>query len=121
MRKPRLPSAVHPQEKDAKVLQSILSPRGLFPAEIGQDEAFPRSLPCLWARVPRTDRGDLMSNNGHNSTLTPELRSWIDNVVAPALVREYLAQLECEKSLATSAAPAVDSVPAHAALIEEIR
>ena len=62
-----------------------------------------------------------MSSNGHNSTLMPELRSWIDNVVAPALVREYLAQLECEKSLATSGEPTVKSATAHAAIAEEGR
>ena len=56
-----------------------------------------------------------MSNNGHNSTPTPELRSWIDNVVAPALVRQYLARLESEKMLATSAEPVVESGLAHAA------
>ncbi len=62
-----------------------------------------------------------MSNNGHNSTLTPELRSWIDNCVVPALVREYLVRLECEKRLASSAEATVESAPAHAAIIEETR
>ncbi len=61
-----------------------------------------------------------MSNNGHNSTLTPELRSWIDNCVVPGLLREYLAALESEKMLATRAEPVVESRLAHAA-IEETR
>ena len=56
-----------------------------------------------------------MSSNDHNSTLTPELRSWIDNVVAPALVREYVARLECENSLAPEGEPVVESRLAHAA------
>jgi hypothetical protein len=53
--------------------------------------------------------------------LSPELKSWIDSVIVPALVREYLARLECEKSLAPSAEPAVDSPPAHTAIVEEER
>lgn len=31
------------------------------------------------------------------NSLSPELKSWIDNVVVPALVREYLAGREHEK------------------------
>jgi hypothetical protein len=38
-----------------------------------------------------------MSSNGHNSALSPQLKSWLDNVVVPALVRDYLAQQEAEK------------------------
>ncbi len=62
-----------------------------------------------------------MSSTAHNSTLTPSLRSWLDNVVIPGLVREYLARLECEKMLATEAEPTVESAPAHAAVAEEGR
>ncbi len=62
-----------------------------------------------------------MSNNGHNSTLTPELRSWLDSVIVPGLVGEYLAQLECEKSLASEGEPLVESASAHAAIAEEER
>ncbi len=62
-----------------------------------------------------------MSSNDHNSTLTPELRSWIDNVVAPALVRQYLDEQQPEKGLATEAEPTVESAPAHAAIVEEER
>ena len=56
-----------------------------------------------------------MSSNKHNSTLTPQLKSWLDNVVVPALVREYMSRLEPEKSLATGAEPVVESRLAHAA------
>jgi hypothetical protein len=62
-----------------------------------------------------------MSSNGHNSTLTPELRSWIDNVVAPALVRNYLAERQPEKGLAPEGEVLVKSAPAHAAIAEEGR
>ena len=61
-----------------------------------------------------------MSNNGHNSTLTPELRSWIDNCVVPALLREFLAERRPEEILASEGEPVVESRPAHAA-IEETR
>ncbi len=62
-----------------------------------------------------------MSNNGHNSTLTPELRSWIDNCVVPALVGEFLGRLEREKRLASSAEATVESAPARTAIAEEGR
>lgn len=54
-------------------------------------------------------------NQRHNS-LTPELKGWLDRVIVPALVRQYLARLEPEKSLATDAEPVVESRLAHAAI-----
>ena len=57
-----------------------------------------------------------MSNKGDNPTLSPQLKSWIDNVLVPALVRQYLARLECEKKLAIEAEPTVESAPAHAVI-----
>lgn len=60
-----------------------------------------------------------MSSNGQGR-LPAALKSWIDNCVVPALVRGFLARLECEKMLATEAEPTVESAPAHAA-IEETR
>ena len=36
-----------------------------------------------------------MSDNGNG--LSPELKGWLDNVVVPALVREYLNELESKK------------------------
>ena len=38
-----------------------------------------------------------MSKPNVNSVLSQELKGWIDNVVVPALVREYLAGREHEK------------------------
>ncbi len=57
-----------------------------------------------------------MSSNKHNSTLTPQLKSWLDNVVVPALVRQYLAQLERQKSLASESEPTVEFASARAAI-----
>lgn len=34
--------------------------------------------------------------------LDPALKSWMDNVIIPALVREYLAELEKRNRLATA-------------------
>ena len=34
--------------------------------------------------------------------LDPVLKSWMDNVIIPALVREYLAEIEKRNRLATS-------------------
>lgn len=34
--------------------------------------------------------------------LDPALKSWMDNVIIPALVREYLAEMEKQNRLATT-------------------
>lgn len=34
--------------------------------------------------------------------LDPALKSWMDNVIIPALVREYLAEIEKQNRLATT-------------------
>jgi hypothetical protein len=34
--------------------------------------------------------------------LDPALKSWLDNVIIPALVRDYLAELEKQNRLATT-------------------
>ena len=60
-----------------------------------------------------------MSSNGDNSTLPPELRSWLDSVIVPGLVGEYLAQLECEKSLASEGEPLVESALTRTAIAKE--
>ena len=62
-----------------------------------------------------------MSNNGHKSRLTPELKAWLDSVIVPALVREYIARLKAEKSLASESEPTVEFASAHAAIAEEGR
>jgi hypothetical protein len=33
--------------------------------------------------------------------LDPELKSWLDNVIIPALVRDYVAEMEKQNRLAT--------------------
>ena len=58
-----------------------------------------------------------MSTNAQHG-LPPAVKDWLDNVVVPALVRQYLLQLEPEKSLATSAGATVQSALAHAAVAE---
>ncbi len=59
-----------------------------------------------------------MNKNSPNSTLTPELRSWIDNVVAPALVQEYLIQLEREHITCNGAEGSAESGAESPAKIE---
>lgn len=41
--------------------------------------------------------------------LDPALKSWLDNVIIPALVREYLAEIEQRNRLATSSGSEVTS------------
>ena len=46
-----------------------------------------------------------MKVNGQGSGLSPELRSWIDNCLVPILVREYLAEMDREKSACSKSKP----------------
>jgi len=41
-------------------------------------------------------------SSGLGKRLDPVLKSWMDNVIIPALVREYLAEIEKRNRLATS-------------------
>ena len=50
-----------------------------------------------------------MKVNGQGSGLSPELRSWIDNCLVPILVREYLAEMDREKSACSKSKPVKDS------------
>ena len=38
-----------------------------------------------------------MSKGNGNSELSPELKGWIDGVIVPSLVREYLSSIESKK------------------------
>ncbi len=49
-----------------------------------------------------------MSKPNVNSILSPELKGWLDNVVVPALVREYVAELEREKSACSEGEPVAE-------------
>lgn len=40
-------------------------------------------------------------SSGLGKRLDPALKSWMDNVIIPALVREYLAEIEKRNRLAT--------------------
>ncbi len=50
-----------------------------------------------------------MKVNGQGSGLSPELRNWIDNCLVPILVREYLAEMDREKSACSKSKPVKDS------------
>jgi hypothetical protein len=41
-------------------------------------------------------------SQGLGKRLDPALKSWMDNVIIPALVREYLAEIEKRNRLATT-------------------
>ena len=48
-------------------------------------------------------------SSGLGKRLDPALKSWMDNVIIPALVREYLAEIEKRNRLATSGGSEVTS------------
>ena len=45
----------------------------------------------------------------HPAKLNPALKSWLDNVIIPALVREYLAEIKNRNQLAIAGASEVTS------------
>ena len=48
-------------------------------------------------------------SRGLGKRLDPVLKSWMDNVIIPALVREYLAEIEKRNRLATTGGSEVTS------------
>ncbi|MGB9145143.1 MAG: hypothetical protein WCC14_04930 [Acidobacteriaceae bacterium] len=48
-------------------------------------------------------------SSGLGKRLDPALKSWMDNVIIPALVREYLAEIEKRNRLATTSVSEVTS------------
>lgn len=48
-------------------------------------------------------------SSGLGKRLDPALKSWMDNVIIPALVREYLAEIEKRDRLATTSVSEVTS------------
>ena len=48
-------------------------------------------------------------SSGLGKRLDPALKSWMDNVIIPALVREYLAEIEKRNRLATTGGSEVTS------------
>ncbi len=53
--------------------------------------------------------------------LSPELKSWIDSVIVPALVKEYIAELEREKSACSEGEPMAECAATRTATVEEGR
>jgi hypothetical protein len=51
---------------------------------------------ATWERQPGSARSSALGKR-----LDPALKSWMDNVIIPALVREYLAEIEKRNRLAT--------------------
>ncbi len=59
-----------------------------------------------------------MRNKQKKAEVSPELRAWLDRVIVPALVREFLAE---HKDLASGAPLVAESVPTRTATAEEGR
>lgn len=51
----------------------------------------------------------LARSSGLGKRLDPALKSWMDNVIIPALVREYLAEIDKRNRLATTGGSEVTS------------
>ncbi len=53
--------------------------------------------------------------------LSPELKSWIDSVIVPALVREYLDVRERDESACSEGEPMAEFATTRTAIVEEER
>ena len=59
-------------------------------------------------------------NTAQKSALSPELKAWLDNVIVPALVREYVAEMQREKTC-VRAEPMAKCAATRTAIAEEGR
>ena len=48
-------------------------------------------------------------NTVQKPALSPQMRIWVDNCLVPILVREYLAEMDREKSACSKSKPVKDS------------
>lgn len=62
-----------------------------------------------------------MSGRYHKPNLTPGLKGLIDNVLVPALVRQYLAEMPLKKELAQGLEPVAAFAAKSTARAEEGR
>ncbi len=60
-------------------------------------------------------------NTAQKSALSPDLKSWIDGVIVPALVREYLAGRERDESACPEGKPVAEFAATRTAIAEEGR
>ena len=60
-----------------------------------------------------------MSMTRTGNGLSPELKGWLDNVVVPALVRAYLAEMEREKSACSDGEVVAEFATTRTATVEE--
>ncbi len=60
-------------------------------------------------------------NTAPKSALSPEVKAWLDNVVVPALVREYVVELERKKFACSEGEPVTQCAPTRTAIAEEGR
>ncbi len=57
-------------------------------------------------------------NTAQKSALSPQMRSWVDNCLVPILVREYLAEMEREKSACSEGEPVAECATTRTAIAE---
>ena len=87
----------------------------------------PQSLPSPLERPGRARRKQSQfmrpsqNNTAPKSALSPQMRSWIDNCLVPALVREYLAGREHDESACCEGELVPQSAPTRTAIAEEGR
>ncbi len=58
-------------------------------------------------------------NTAQKSALAPQMRSWVDRCLVPILVREYLAEMEREKSACSEVEPVAECAAKSTVTTEE--
>lgn len=72
---------------------------------------------------PPTDSGTRITGNCGSvpdrpqGALIPAMKSFVDNVLVPALVRSYIAEMKCEKPLARDPGASVECAVTHTTTI----
>lgn len=67
------------------------------------------------------NRDTSFSEGQAGGRLSPAVRSWLDNVVVPALVREYLAEVKGQEVACAEAEPVASSAVTEPATAEVVK
>jgi hypothetical protein len=89
--------------------KSITSVREIFLSSSSRADSDCALRSCVGTRVVKSTNGSGLEkqplsarSSSFGKRLDPALKSWLDNVILPALVREYLAEIKMWNRLATT-------------------
>ena len=62
-----------------------------------------------------------MRERGQDRPVPPAVKNWLDNVIVPALVREYLVEMKREKAACSEIEPVAECAAESTATVEGVR